>query len=173
MPGGDRFVLKQLWKDYDLYEEQIDAIEKQIRKLAEDAPTAEAQARKLLHTIPGVGEVTVEAFISEIGDVQRFGSQKKVASYAGLAPGQRESAGKTKELGITHRGSRLLRWALNQASWQLVRRDLHWRPIYQALARRRGKKKAIVAISRRLLCMMVAIVRSGTPYRLAVEKRPA
>lgn len=165
---ASRFVVQQLWKDYDLQEEQIEEVEKAIRKLADKAPTCEAQARKLLHTIPGVGEVTVEAFISEIGDLQRFGSQKKVTAYAGLSPGQRESAGKTRELGISHRGSRLLRWALNQASWQLVRRDLHWRPIFEGLAKRVGKKKAIVAISRRLLCMMVAMVKSGKPYRLAV-----
>jgi transposase len=168
LSDADRFVLKQLWKEYDFYLEQIDAAEKALRKLAASAPIAEAQARRLLHTIPGVGEVTVEAFLSEVGDVRRFGSQKKVAAYAGLSPGQRESAGKTKELGISHRGSRLLRGALNQASWQLVRRDLHWRPIFEGLAKRRGKKKAIVAISRRLLCVMVSMVSSGKPYRLAV-----
>lgn len=173
LSAADRFVAKQLWKDYDFIEEQIEEVEKETRKFAEQAPTAEAQARKLLHGIPGVGEVTVEAFISEVGDLGRFTSQKKVTAYAGLSPGSRESAGKTRELGITHRGSRVLRWALNQASWQLVRRDLHWRPIFEGLAKRCGKKKAIVAISRRLLCMMVAMVKSGTPYRLAVEKRPA
>jgi len=164
----DRFVLEDLWREYDFDQERMENIEQQIRSLAEKAPTAEAQARKLLHTIPGVGEVTVEAFLSEIGDLGRFTSQKKVTAYVGLAPGQRESAGRTKELGITHCGSRIMRWALNQASWQLVRRDLHWRPIFENLAKRCGKKKAIVAISRRLLCVMVAMINSGKPYRLAV-----
>ena len=168
LSDADRFVVEQLWQEYDFCEAQREAVEQAIRKLAAEAPVAEAQARKLLHTIPGVGEVTVEAFLSEIGDVRRFGSQKKVTAYAGLSPGQRESAGKIRELGITHRGSRLLRWALNQASWQLVRRDLHWRPIFEGLAKRCGKKKAIVAISRRLLCVMMSMVMSGTPYRLAV-----
>jgi len=172
VPAGvsvaDRLVLNQLWMEYDFYREQTAAIEKEIRQFAASAPIPEAQARQLLHTIPGVGEVTTEAFISEVGDVRRFGSQKKVASYAGLSPGQRESAGKVKELNITHRGSRLLRWALNQASWQLVRRDLHWRTIFEGLARRRGKKKAITAISRRLLCVMVAMVQRGQAYRLNV-----
>jgi transposase len=172
VPAGvsvaDRLVLNQLWMEYDFYREQTAAIEKEIRQFAASAPIPEAQARQLLHTIPGVGEVTTEAFISEVGDVRRFGSQKKVAAYAGLSPGQRESAGKVKELNITHRGSRLLRWALNQASWQLVRRDLHWRTIFEGLARRRGKKKAITAISRRLLCVMVAMVQRGQAYRLNV-----
>ena len=88
-----------------------------------------------------------------------------MTAYVGLAPGQRESAGKTKELGITHRGSRLLRWALNQAAWQLVRRDLRWRRIFESLAKRRGRKKAITAVSRRLLCVMTAVVSRGQPYR--------
>ena len=167
LSAADRFVLIQAWAEHDGHLAQIDAVEKEIRKLAVTAPIAEAQARRLLHTIPGVGEVTVEAFISEVGDVRRFGSQKKVAAYAGLSPGQRESAGKVKELNITHRGSRLLRWALTQASWQLVLRDLHWRAIFDGLARRRGKKKAIVAVSRRLLCMMVSMVLRGQQYHLA------
>ena len=121
-----------------------------------------------MQTIPGVGFVTTEVFLSEIADIRRFRSQKKVAAYAGLAPGQRESAGHRKDLGITHAGSGLLRWALNQASWQLVRRDLRWRTIFEGLARRRGKKKAITAISRRLLCVMVALVQRGQAYRLSV-----
>lgn len=165
--SADRFVLSQLWKEYDFHLEQTEAVEKEIHALAASAPIAEAQARTLLHTIPGVGVVTVEAFLSEVGDVRRFGSQKKVAAYAGLSPGQRESAGKVKELNITHRGSRLLRWALNQASWQLVRRDLRWRTIFEGIAKRRGKKKAITAISRRLLCVMVSMVQRGQAYRLS------
>jgi transposase len=155
-----------LWKEYDFHLEESEEIGREIRQFAASAAIPEAQARQLLHTIPGVGEVTVEAFISEVGDVRRFGSQKKVAAYAGLSPGQRESAGKVKELNITHRGSRLLRWALNQASWQLVRRDLRWRRTFEGLAKRRGKKKAITAISRRLLCVMVSLVQRGQEYRL-------
>lgn len=165
--AADRFVLNQLWREYDFHMQQIKEAEKALRTFAEKAPIPEAQARDLLHTIPGVGVVTVEAFLSEVGDVRRFRSQKKVAAYAGLSPGQRESAGKTKELNITHRGSKVMRWALNQASWQLVQRDLRWRNIFEGIAKRRGRKKAIVAISRRLLCVMVSMVASGQRYRPA------
>lgn len=165
--AADRFVLNQLWREYDFHIQQIDEVEKALRTFAESASIPEAQARELLHTIPGVGVVTVEAFLSEVGDVRRFRSQKRVAAYAGLAPGQRESAGKTQELNITHRGSRLLRWALNQASWQLVRRDLRWRTIFEGIAKRRGRKKAITAVSRRLLCVMASLVLNGQRYRPA------
>jgi transposase len=163
--AADRFVLESMLKELSLYYEQIHAIEKQLRELAKTAPPAEAAARQSLATIPGLGPVTIEVFLSEIADLRRFSSQKKVVAYAGLAPGQRESAGRRRELGITHAGSGMLRWVLNQASWQLVQRSSHWRRIFEAIAKRRGKKKAITAISRRLLCVMTSIVNSGRPYQ--------
>ena len=165
--AADRFVLEGLLKELSLYYEQIRAVEKQLHEFAKAAPPEQAAARKLLDTIPGVGPVTTEVFLSEIADLRRFSSQKKVVAYAGLAPGQRESAGRRRELGITHAGSGMLRWVLNQASWQLVRRSTHWRRIFEAIAKRRGKKKAITAISRRLLCVMTSIVNSGEAYRPA------
>jgi len=165
--GADRFVLEGLLKELSLYYERIHAVEKELQEFAKTAPPTEAAARKLLATIPGVGTVTTEVFLSEIADLQRFSSQKKVVAYAGLAPGQRESAGRRRELGISHAGSGILRWVLNQASWQLVRRSAHWQRIFEAIAKRRGKKKAITAISRRLLCVMTSIVNSGEAYRPA------
>jgi transposase len=168
LQAADRFAFDQMWREYDLYFEQLNEVDKALRTFAETAPTTEAQAREVLRTIPGVGPVTTEVFLSEVADVRRFGSQKKVVAYAGLAPGQRESAGKRRDLNITHCGSGMLRWALNQASWQLVRRDLKWRRIFENLTRRRGKKRAITAISRRLLCVMASMVMNGQRYRAAV-----
>jgi transposase len=167
LPGADRFVLAGLLKELSLYFERIGAIEKQLREFAKRAPATEVAARELLATIPGVGAVTAEVFLSEIADLRRFSSQKKVTAYAGLAPGQRGSGGHRRELGISHAGSGMLRWVLNQASWQLVRRSERWRRIFEALANRRGKKKAITAISRRRLCLMTSIVNSGKAYRPA------
>ena len=175
LSAADRFVLDQLWIEFDPHRSQLDDIEKAIRRFAETAPIAEAQARQLLQTIPGVGFITTEVFLSEVADVRRFGSQKKVTAYAGLAPGRRESAGKRKDLGITHAGSGMLRWVLNQAAWQRMRRDLKWRRIFEDLAKRRGKTerdqggsvKAITAVSRRLLCVMTSVVGSGRPYCVA------
>ena len=103
--------------------------------------------------------------MAELGDVDRFRSAKQVVAYAGLAPGRRESAGKVKDLGITKQGSGLLRWVLVEASWQLVRRSAYWREIYERLKRRRGGRRAIVAVARRLLGVLVALLRSGQEYR--------
>jgi transposase len=165
--AADRFVLDELWLSLEHYTQRLAAAERALREFARHDSPPERRARRLLDTIKGVGAVTIDVFLAEVADVRRFGSQKKLTAYAGLAPGQRESAGKRQELGITHRGSRLLRWVLVQAAWQLVRRDEHWRRVFEALVKRRGKKKAIVAVARRLLCLMMAVVMQDRPYRQA------
>jgi len=163
---ADRFVLDQLRSLWECLENQLTALDKELRSFARQAPAREQEARAVLESIPGVGDVTVDVVISEVGDVRRFRSAKRVSAYAGLAPGQRESAGRSKSLGITKEGSRLLRWALVEAAWRLVR-QARWQRVYEQLRKRCGKKRAIVAIARRLLGVMVALLRSGQAYRLA------
>jgi transposase len=120
----------------------------------------------VLRTIPGVGVVTVDVIVSELGDVSRFRNARTVAAYAGLAPAVRQSDKKSKEMGITKRGSGLLRWALVEAAWRLVSRSGRWRVVYEGIKKRRGGKRAIVAVARRLLGVMVALLRTKRPYQL-------
>jgi transposase len=171
--AADRFVLDQLYQHWQHLEKQRRAADKALRDFAKTAPVAEAEARAALATIPEVGPVTIDIVISEIGDVRRFRSAKQVVAYAGLAPGRRESAGKSKDLGITKEGSRRLRWALVEAAWRIVRRSPRWQTIYEQLHKRRGKKKAIVAVARRLLTVMVALMRSGKTYQALAGPPPS
>jgi transposase len=163
--AADRFIVDQLLEQLAALEEQLTALRSRLRTFAAAVPEAEARARQLLRGVPGVGEVTAEVVRAELGDVQRFRSAQQVTAYAGLAPGHRESAGKVRDLGISKRGSGLLRWVLVEAAWQLVRRSGYWRGIYAALKRRRGSRRAIVAVARRLLGVLVAVLRSGQAYR--------
>jgi transposase len=166
--ASDRFVLDQLTAEWKTLVGQMAALTKHLRAFARTAPPAEAEARAVMHSIPYVGPVTVDAVVSELGDVNRFRSQKRVAAYAGLAPGQRESAGRRRELGITKEGSPLLRWAMIQTAWRLVQRTQRWRTVFEALTKRRGAKRAITAVARRVLCMIVALMKSGRRYQAAV-----
>lgn len=162
---ADRFRIEQLGDQLVFLQTRLQEANEQLRNFAGEGTDPEQEARRLLRTIPGVGEVTSEVVLAELGDVRRFGSTKKAVAYAGLAPGWRESAGKRKELAIEKKGSRILRWVLVESAWQLVRYDRRWRLTFDRLAQRTGKKKAITAIARRLLTLMVAILRSGEPYR--------
>ncbi|MFQ5496141.1 MAG: IS110 family transposase, partial [Phycisphaerae bacterium] len=164
----DRFVLDQLTEEWKTYVEQVDGLDKRLREFAKSAPAAEAEARAVLDSIPYVGPVTINAVISELGDVRRFRSQKRAAAYSGLVPGQRESAGRKRDTGITKEGSRILRWALVETAWRLVYHSRRWGSVFEALCKRRGKKRAVIAVARRLLCMMVAMLQSGRRYQAAM-----
>jgi transposase len=153
-------------------EGQVAAVGGRLKEFAAKAPPREAEARAKLGTIPGVGAVTVDVVVSELGDVRRFKSAKAVCAYAGLVPKVRQSAGKGEDLPITKEGSPLLRWALVEAAWRVVRRLAAWRRIYEGVRGRAGGKKAIVAVARRLLCVIYAMLRDGTNYDLLKVGEP-
>jgi transposase len=163
--ASERFAVDQLLEQLETFDEQIQATGRKIREFAAAAPEREARHRAVLRSIPGVGEITSEVVIAELGDVERFHSARQVVAYAGIAPGRRQSSDKSHDLPISKQGSGLLRWVLVEAAWQLVRRSAYWAGIYAALSRRRGKRRAIVAIARRLLGVMVALLRSEQEYR--------
>ena len=162
--AADRFSMNQLIAEWAFFRQQLQSANQALKDFASTASIREQHQRELLQSIPGVGFVTTEVVLSEIADIDRFDSQKQVVAYAGLAPGQRESAGKSKELHIEKSGSRYLRWALVEAAWQLVYRVPRWKTIYERLKKRLKAKKAIVAVARRLLGMMTAIMKSGEPF---------
>jgi transposase len=166
LSDSDQFVLDQLHADWEFLEGQLDNLAKRLKEFAKKAAAREAEARAKLATIKGVGPVTIDVVISELGDVSRFKSSKAVTAYAGLAPRVRQSGGKGKDLGITKEGSPLLRWALVEASWRVIRQSAAWERIYQGIKKRAGGKKAIVAVARRLLCVMYAMLRDGKNYDL-------
>lgn len=165
LSAADRFQADLLSEELDEYAMRLKRIDEALVKFAEKAPMAEKEARAVLATMPGVGAVTIDVVLAELGDPRRFRSQRKAVAFAGLAPGIRQSAGKSKQLSISKEGSPLLRWALVQAAWRVVRYTRRWRVPYEKLKARCGAKKAIVAIARRLLGVMVSMLNKGEAYR--------
>jgi transposase len=172
LSAADRFVVDQLHAQWQFLELQIRKLGERLKTFADEAPAREAEARAKLGTIPGVGPVTIDVVVSELGDVTRFRSSKAVCAYAGLVPQVRQSAGKGKDLGITKEGSPLLRWALVEASWRVIRQTAAWRRVYNGIKKRSGGKKAIVAVARRLLVVMTAMLRDGTNFDLLKVGEP-
>jgi transposase len=105
---------------------------------------------KILRTLPGVGEFTALVMLAEIGDISRFGSARKLASWAGLTPTVRGSDLTVRHGHISKQGSAWLRWVLNQAA-QTAKRSPEFAATYSNIAKRRGKKIATIAIARKLL----------------------
>jgi transposase len=172
LSAADRFVLEQYLSNLSYQKKNLEAAKQELRRFAAQGPEKDREVRAVLRSAPGVGEVVSEVVMAEIGDVKRFASAKQVAAYAGLVPGRRESAGKGKDLGITKEGSRILRWALVESAWQSIRYSLKWEKIYERLKKKRGAKKAIIAVARRLLCVLVALWKTGKAYEFAGHERP-
>ncbi|HWT82374.1 MAG TPA: IS110 family transposase, partial [Candidatus Methylomirabilis sp.] len=172
--GSDRFVIKQLWALWQEFVAQREALTKKIKAFVAKAPQREKEARAILKTAPGVGFVTAEVILSELGDISRFRNSKAVSAYAGLAPVVRQSGGKkSKDLKITKEGSGLLRWALVESAWRLVGSSPKWSAMFARLKERKGSKRAIVAVARKLLCVLYAMLRTSTPYKIAATETKA
>ena len=172
--NADRFVIKQLWALWQEFVAQRLALTKKIKAFAAKAPQREAEDRAILKTAPGVGFVTAEVVLSELGDVSRFRNSKAVSSYAGLAPAVRQSGGKrSKDMRITKEGSGLLRWALVESAWRLVGTSPKWAAMFARLKERKGSKRAIVAVARKLLCVLYAMLRTRTPYKIVAAQTKA
>jgi transposase len=173
LSAADRFVVDLLCEELDQHADRLRRTNKQLVAFAREAPVAEQEARAVLASVPCVGPVTTEVVLAEAGDIRRFGSQRKATAYAGLAPGVRQSAGKGKQLGITKQGSPLLRTILVETAWRLVLKTRRWGALYDRLKARCGAKKAIVAVARRLWCVLVSLLRSGQAYRPVGQPLPA
>src|SRR5207245_6882246 len=92
-----------------------------------------------LRTLPGVGEFTALVMVAEIGDITRFGSARKLASWAGLTPTVRGSDLHVRHGNISKQGSAWLRWVMNQAA-QTATRSPEVAAAYSSITKRRGKK---------------------------------
>ena len=137
---------------------RVDAITADIAELdtrIEDmiAPFAQAVAR--LDEIPGIGRIAAAVIIAEIGtDMTRFPTAGHLASWARFAPGVKESAGKKKGSGSTGHGNPYLARVLGEAAIGAARTDTFPGERYRRIARRRGAKKAIVAVGRSILVII-------------------
>ena len=167
----DRFVIKQLWAEWQDHLAQRLAVSKKIKAFVAKAPQRKAEARESLKTAPGVGPVTAEVVLSELGDISRFRNARTVCASAGLVPVVRQSGErKSKDLKITKEGSGLLRWALVEAAWRLVGKSPKWAALFSRLMHCNGKKRAIVAVARKLLCVLYAMLRTSTPYKIVTTQ---
>jgi len=150
----------------DFLDERIEFITQEIQKHMDKHFPDDDEALRLLDTIPGVDRKTAELILAEVGsDMSRFPSADHLASWAGLAPGNNESAGK-KRSGKVRKGDRWLRSGLIQAAHAASRKaTCYLASQYHRLAARRGKKKAAVAVAHSILISVYYILSRREPYR--------
>lgn len=157
----ERFMVARQLAHIDFLDESIEQVSAEVAERLR--PIQEALDR--LDTIPGVGRYVAEALVAEIGtDMSRFPTAGHLASWAGMCPGNRESAGKRLS-GKTRKGSPWLRALLVQAAHAAGRKkNTYLAAQYRRLTARRGKKRAAVAVGHSILVIAYHIIRAGTVY---------
>src|SRR5690348_9226445 len=145
LPAASREIVTDCLAVIDGLAPLIERIDGELRQHAKADPRV-----KVLTALPGIGQFTALMMLAEIGDITRFGSARKLASWAGLTPTVRGSDLKVRHGHISKQGSAWLRWVLNQAA-QTAKRSPEFAASYAAIAKRRGKKIATIAVARKLL----------------------
>jgi transposase len=142
-------------------EGQIGDVEAALDRLAAAHPGV-----RLLTTIPGVGVRTAEVIAAYLGDGRRFTSADEVSGYAGLVPRQYQSGTTDRRGRVTKRGPKVLRSALVECAWCSLRYNPWALATWKRLVGRGvGKKKAIVALARKLLVRCWGVLKHGEPWR--------
>ena len=157
------FLIQQILAHIDFLEQSLEVLQSEIDERL--APFKEVTT--LLDSLPVIMDVAKAVVIAEIGvDMSRFKTAKHLASWAGVCPGNKVSGGKRLS-GSTTKGNVYLRSVLCQLAWSIARSKTpnYLSSLYHRIARRRGKKRAILAVAHSLLVSIYHMIRDNKPYK--------
>jgi transposase len=171
LPEGLSVLIEPLLRTIDALALEVKQLDKEVEAWAKQDETAVR-----LQTVPGVGPLVAAAFIAVVRDVDRFKEGASLASYLGLVPSLYES-GKTSRKGrITRAGDTHLRWLLTMAANGLLRakkQDSSLRQWGLKLVEKSGRKKAVVAVARKLAVVLWALWKKGTTFEARLKEATA
>lgn len=150
----------------DLLAGEIKKATARIRAVLKKDPRAE-----VLETAPGIGELTAHLLLSEIGDIGRFRSAKRLCAYGGLVPRTYQSGKHVWQGELIDDGNRYIRYAMVEAAQQATKRDPELGLFYERLRREKGNAKARVAVARKLLVSVYYLLKRNEPYRYCRQRR--
>jgi transposase len=163
-------ALDELWRgELDLELQQLASLREhqhEVHKKLKSLAAADERVQ-LLQTIPGVGRKTAEVVVAYIDDPHRFQNARQVSSYAGLVPRRYQSGEMDRQGRINKRGPRQLRSALVEAAWLMLRYNPWAKSVYDRLTsgQKTRKKKAIVAVARKLLVRCWVMLLRKEPWK--------
>lgn len=165
MTDSQKYRMHLVRAHMDYITAAINDVDSEIESLISSDPDYQ-NAAELLYTIPGVKHDSAITIISEIGiDMSQFCTSKRLCCWAGLTPGSNESAGKKKSVRITRAGV-YLKPALVQCAHAAVKsnKSPYYKKKYESLVKRRGKKRAIIAIARMILTAIFQMLTTGETW---------
>ncbi len=170
LPPETRLTIQEQLRLLDQVEQSIEQAEKRIAEVIK-----ENRSMQLLKTIPGVGSILAITIALELGDVERFPTGEKFASYAGKVPRVTSSGGKTYYGRVRPDVNRYLKWAFTEAANVIVLQqhrlgDCHVLRLYRRIYEHKGHAKAITAVGRHLAEASYCMLKNNEPYREPAAK---
>lgn len=165
MTDSQKYRMRLIRAHMDYITAEINDVDSEIESIISSDPDYE-NAIQFLMTIPGVKRASAVTIISEIGiDMSQFCTSKRLCRWAGLVPGSNETGGKKKSVRITRAGV-YLKPALVQCAHAAVKSEKspYYKKKYESLMKRRGKKRAIVAIARMILTAIFQMLSTGEAW---------
>jgi len=137
-------------------------------KITEQAKGDE-ELEKVYQSVPGVGNISARVLSNELGNLaERFHNERSVFSFTGLTPGEHSSGENVYKGNISRQGSSRIRKYLTEIAWRAIGKDDALEEVFNRIAKTRGKKRAIVAIARKIIGRIRACFRLGCLYQVGV-----
>lgn len=146
------------------FQEKIKGIDKRLEEQAK----GDQDLEMIYQSAPGIGPLNARQLSNELGDMKQFSNEKKLYSFTGLTPSEHSSGEHKRQGHITRQGPSLIRKILMQAAWVAIRRDTALKETFERIAKKSGKKRAIVAIARRLIGRIRSCFQTGCLYEMGM-----
>ncbi len=162
-------VIEAYWSVWKSIETQIKKIEQKLKEQAEIDPN-----ETIYRSATGFGSLSARILSNELGDLSQFTNERQLFSYTGLTPSEFSSGDTVRKGHITRQGNKRVRYILNQAAWRAIKKDRDLKEFFERLTPRTGKKRAIVAVARKLIGRLRAAFKTGKPYQMnPISLQPA
>lgn len=156
-----KYHLEYLGNEWKRHTEKI----KEIMNLIEKQSVRDAKIEIMYRSAPGIGPTAARLLANELGNMSQFHSERALSSYTGLTPCEYSSGEHKRKGNISHQGKSQIRRVLVQSAWIAIRRDKELGEIYARISKRAGKKRAIIAIARKLIVRIRSCFKNNCLYR--------
>lgn len=161
LPYRLRECLESLARVWKFVQGEIKQVNQKMKEQAKGDKNEE-----IYRSVPGIGPVCSRILSNELGDMSQYRNERNIFSHTGLTPSEYSTGGVDRKGHITYQGSSRLRWILTEAAWRAIVEDPKLAADFSRISQKRGKKRAIVAIARKLIGRMRACFRKNQTYQL-------
>ncbi len=157
-------AIEAYWHIWDKLDEEISKIDKELRKQAKKDDN-----ESTYRSAPGVGPLSARVLSNELGDMSQFKNERQLFSFTGLTPSEYSSGENIRKGHITRQGNSRVRAILIEVAWRAIEEDSSLAIFYERLFPYRGKKRAIVAVARKLIGRIRAAFQHGDAYQMGYQ----